>query len=365
MKRSIPGLTKKGCKARQFILKKILEEENLDSVFISDQKLVHYFTGFWGRNIFSPSFWMDVSGKSILSIPFDSEQEYFADEIIVYPSNRLGTLEDSQIQLSSSMILKNIKEKQKIGYYEIIPGCYSSKYAWFDVSLKLLKMRRKKHEDEVKLLKFAIEACEEVYTHVPKLLKKGYDELELWSELHRVGANYIGETIDELGNDFQIGGLGSKPRPRKCLEGEVYILDLSLVVRGYASDMCRSFLAAGKPNNLQIEAQEKIIELLLDLEGKIKIGVSCHELHQNAQDILHEWKDLKFTHHLGHGIGLSNHESPRINVEWDDCFVEGDVFTLEPGLYGDGLHAGLRIEEVYHLSNNNLLSLTNLPKESF
>ena len=57
---------------------------------------------------------MDVSGKSILSIPFDSEQEYFADEIIVYPSNRLGTLEDSQIQLSSSMILKNIKEKQKI-----------------------------------------------------------------------------------------------------------------------------------------------------------------------------------------------------------------------------------------------------------
>jgi Xaa-Pro dipeptidase len=68
-----------------------------------------------------------------------------------------------------------------------------------------------------------------------------------------------------------------------------------------------------------------------------------------------------FPHHLGHGIGLSAHESPYLNPHWDDRFQAGDVFTVEPGLYGTDLAPGVRVEEIYHLSASGLRRLTRFP----
>jgi Xaa-Pro aminopeptidase len=72
----------------------------------------------------------------------------------------------------------------------------------------------------------------------------------------------------------------------------------------------------------------------------------------------HGWR---FFHHLGHGIGLSSHEAPRLNPNWDESFQVGDVFTLEPGLYGDELQAGLRIEENYLLTAAGPEKLSSFP----
>jgi Xaa-Pro aminopeptidase len=48
-------------------------------------------------------------------------------------------------------------------------------------------------------------------------------------------------------------------------------------------------------------------------------------------------------------------------LKWNDHFESGDVFALEPGMYGSELQAGLRIEEIYHLSETGLNKLTKLP----
>ena len=39
------------------------------------------------------------------------------------------------------------------------------------------------------------------------------------------------------------------------------------------------------------------------------------------------------------------------------------MFTAEPGLYGPDLRAGLRIEEIYHLTESGLEKLTTFPTE--
>ena len=91
MKRKIPHLTKTGCKSRQSILAEILNKNGLDSVILTDPKLVHYFTGFWGRCIMSPVFWMNAQGQTIASIPYRSDNLY-VDEIIIYPSTLIARL---------------------------------------------------------------------------------------------------------------------------------------------------------------------------------------------------------------------------------------------------------------------------------
>ena len=50
-----------------------------------------------------------------------------------------------------------------------------------------------------------------------------------------------------------------------------------------------------------------------------------------------------FNHGLGHGVGLEVHERPNVGRRSDEL-VEGDIITLEPGLYFDGV-GGIRLED--------------------
>jgi Xaa-Pro aminopeptidase len=54
----------------------------------------------------------------------------------------------------------------------------------------------------------------------------------------------------------------------------------------------------------------------------------------------------QFPHHAGHGLGIAHPEPPYIVREATETLVAGDVVTLEPGLYVDGI-GGIRIERNY------------------
>ena len=53
-----------------------------------------------------------------------------------------------------------------------------------------------------------------------------------------------------------------------------------------------------------------------------------------------------FPHHAGHGLGLTHPEAPFFVRHADETLLEGDVVTLEPGLYVPGV-GGIRIENNY------------------
>jgi Xaa-Pro dipeptidase len=60
---------------------------------------------------------------------------------------------------------------------------------------------------------------------------------------------------------------------------------------------------------------------------------------------------------------LFPHEGPHLNPNWDDTFAVGDVFTAEPGLYGPELHAGMRIENDYVVTETGVENLCDFPLE--
>ncbi|MFH1921189.1 MAG: Xaa-Pro peptidase family protein [Planctomycetota bacterium] len=362
----VPGLSVEGCNARQERLRRSLKERDLDAALISDPGYVHYFTGYWHRSLFSPVVLVMREGPTILSAPLPAEEPMAADEILVYESNRLGTLVDDQSGAAVRALGGRLEGLRAIGCDGSTPLALLGDLNLEDIdelALVLLTMRRKKHADEVALLRFAIAAAEEAYAYARETIEPGQTEVDLFAGMQAAAARYVGEAIGEFGNDFQIGATGSSPRRRPARVGEMAVFDLSVVVRGYACDMCRSFVVGGEPSAPQIEAHRRVMEVLERVEETAKPGTDCAALYQEARAMLDGYQGWSFPHHLGHGIGLCAHESPRLNPHWDDTLEPGDVFTAEPGLYGEDLRAGLRVEEIYHVSESGLETLTSFPTD--
>ena len=67
-----------------------------------------------------------------------------------------------------------------------------------------------------------------------------------------------------------------------------------------------------------------------------------------------------YFHGTGHGVGLDIHEHPRISRN-GSILQEGEVVTVEPGLYYPGLGA-VRIEDMVLVTSDGCRNLTNYPK---
>jgi Xaa-Pro aminopeptidase len=134
---------------------------------------------------------------------------------------------------------------------------------------------------------------------------------------------------------------------------------LSYFFGGYKADLCRTYAVSGELSDAQRFAIDAVASALVHAEGRIAPGVSCKDVFAEIHARLDGQRGFKFHHHLGHGIGLAPHEAPRVNPHWDDVFEVGDVFTLEPGLYGHELRAGVRIEHDYLVTDSGLIRLSN------
>jgi Xaa-Pro aminopeptidase len=350
------GLTREGCLRRQAALRARLEKLDIDAAVFADPRNVHYFTGHWGRVVFVPVLMIVTRGGSVLALSQESGAAPVVDEIVVYPGVRTGTLIDDQFAAALESLGQQLAGAKRIGGDRAMPAA-----AWLDLNPVPRSLRRRKDPDEVALIRRGIAACEAAYAAAREMLRPGVSEMEIYAELQRIAVLSVGEPIGEFGNDFQSGSPGGPPRHRAIEAGELMPLDLSVVVRGYSSDLCRTFAIDGKPTPAQRDAHSVVLAALEHVESSVRPGVSCKALHHQIAQRLDGYRGWRFPHHLGHGIGLSAHEAPRLNPQWDDTFAEGDVFTAEPGLYGAELRGGVRIEQDYLVTADGVERLSSFP----
>ena len=64
-----------------------------------------------------------------------------------------------------------------------------------------------------------------------------------------------------------------------------------------------------------------------------------------------------FNHGLGHGVGLEVHERPGLGRR-SDALIEGDVITLEPGLYYKGV-GSIRLEDTVLVTSDGVQHFTD------
>lgn len=355
-------LTSDACRSRQRRLAARLTELGFDGALFASRTYVYYFSGFWPASYHTPLLLLSADGSATLVAPQESIDESPAvDEIIEYGWQQLGTIVDGSSQLAFGSITPRIREIGRLAIDQPLPRALDNGTS-SDIGSILLEMRRAKDADEVALVRRAIHGCEAAYSQAIESVRPGIREIDVYAEIQAAVVRSLGTPIGELGNDFQAGTGGGPPRSRRIQAGELMPLDVSVNFRGYRCDLCRTFVVGGEPSDAQQRAADLVVAALELVERSAREGVSARWLYDEARAALTNEHGWEFPHHLGHGIGLGIHEAPRLNPHWDDVLTAGDLFTIEPGLYGDQLQGGVRIEDNYWIGHEGLTKLSSFPR---
>lgn len=364
-------LSIEGCRTRQRRLLDVLHERQLAAAIVVRPEHVQWLCGPRFRWYFEPAAVLFADGHCLLVAPNRPPEWSAADEVHTYEAQWVSTLRNDQRAASSQVLLAALADRQpleRVGVeFATLGPCLGQhlRGELVDLDADLYRLRRRKEADELAMLKRAIDATSAMYRCAARIVRPGLNELEMFNQLQAAAVETFGEMLTATGNDYAAGERGGPPRDRAIEAGELYILDLGPAYRGYFADNCRTLAVDGRPTPAQRAAAEHIAGVFPQIESLVRPGVSCAAIYDQIKTYMDDYAPGKgsFTHHLGHGIGLNPHEAPHLNPRWDDVFEEGDIFTVEPGLYTPQLRAGIRIENDYRVTADGVELLTDLPLE--
>lgn len=215
----------------------------------------------------------------------------------------------------------------------------------------LQNLRIIKDKNEIEKIKKAQELTRSGIAHLELLLKEGVREDLLAFEFEifcrKNGAEKL--SFDPI---IAFGKNSAHPHHRagsaKLEKNSIVLIDCGAVVDGYAGDMTRCFFYGDVDKQL-LDDYATIQQAQKKAMQAIKVGVSLQSIDQSLRNVLKEANcENLFTHSLGHGIGLQTHEKPFFRKSGGDLqrvLEPGMVFTIEPGLYRDGI-GGVRYEDI-------------------
>jgi Xaa-Pro aminopeptidase len=363
-------LTAEGCKARRDRLFAALLPHHYEVLVVGDPTSLVYFANyvpspFEFRTVESSALLILEPGRATL-IADNLLQPYLdrahVDEVyapIWYDGNgptkprrrrvvdnalgRLASIPSSRIGIESGAVPSGVVQ----GFEHL----NHSKVTFQSIDPTIRRMRRSKDADEIEVLKRAMRAGEAAHATALKEMKPGMTELDAYLIVQNAAMKELGERVIVYG-DFASGprtatDKGGPPTSRRIEAGDLLLLDFSVVVDGYRTDFTNTFAVGGGPTPDQRKLFDACVGAMKAGESKLKAGTPAVEADTAVREHFRSLGLLEhFPHHTGHGIGLGHPEPPYFVPQTDEILVAGDVVTLEPGLYIEGV-GGIRIERNY------------------
>jgi Xaa-Pro aminopeptidase len=218
------------------------------------------------------------------------------------------------------------------------------------------KLRAVKSAAEVKMIDRAIEITRLGFIAAGGALKPGRSEFDVQEALEHayrdngsrgpafgsiVGAGVNSTVLHYRANRETIG------------RSDVVCIDSGAGFGGYGADITRTFPANGRFTKRQREIYDIVLKAMNAAIRAVKPGAKINDLDRVARAIIVKagYGDY-FIHGIGHHLGLETHDTAP-----DAPLREGNVITVEPGIYIPDEAIGVRIEDdvlVTKTGNRNL-----------
>ncbi len=212
----------------------------------------------------------------------------------------------------------------------------------------------------------AQQITDQVFSEIIKYIKPGLSDWQV--------AQQIKKLIRQFGGDEELAfpslvcsGVRSSlfhgPTSKKKIikEHEPIYLDFGARYKGWCSDMTRTIFV-GEPKKELADIYKIVLNVQQKQIALVRAGVRTAEIDQLGRDILKKHGlDKYFIHSTGHGLGKNVHQKPRISYRSKAVLKEGDVITIEPGVYIPNKY-GVRIEDLLVVTKTGYINLTKSTK---
>jgi Xaa-Pro aminopeptidase len=142
---------------------------------------------------------------------------------------------------------------------------------------------------------------------------------------------------------------------RKIIEdGDLICIDSGAAWGGYGADVTRTIPASGRFTPRQKEIYDIVLRALDAAIKAVKPGVTIAQVDRVAREVIRKagYADY-FIHSIGHHLGLETHD-----VTPDGPLKEGNVITVEPGIYLPEESLGVRIEDDIEVTKDGRRNLS-------
>jgi Xaa-Pro aminopeptidase len=236
---------------------------------------------------------------------------------------------------------------------------------WIPTEGLVEQLRAVKNSSEIAVIRDAARVGSEVMEEIIRLIRPGVTELEIAAEIgfrmRQKGAS--GESFDAIVAAGPRSALPhARPTTRQIGKNELVVLDLGAILRHYCSDLTRTVYVGRAPSRIR-RWYQAVLEAQNAGRDALKHGVRAGVVDAATRGVLQrKGVGRYFVHSTGHGIGLEIHEDPRIARGQKNLLETGNVVTLEPGVYIEGV-GGIRIEDDAVVTPRGNEILTTAPRE--
>lgn len=234
----------------------------------------------------------------------------------------------------------------------------------------LVPMRMIKDAEEIEAMRRAAELADQVFADVVQSLAPGVSEYEVALEVERQFARLGAEYTSFETGVFFIGTGGASDEgttrsgiKRRLQPGDSVMFDFGCMLDGYCSDFGRcAFL--GEPPAEYRRVHELVLLAQAEAMHVMQAGqVTAAEVNAIARRVIEEaGYGEAFTHRLGHGIGVTVHEPPYLDVMDETLLRAGMTFTVEPSVVVPG-RFGSRVEDVVLVTEHGGQSLNRAARD--
>jgi Xaa-Pro dipeptidase len=355
---------------RQERARKLMSENSLDAIVLMEGTSLGYFTGirWWGgERLFALV--LPVKGSAFYVCP--AFEEGRAHEQIAgapdgdHPDLRTWQEDENPYQ----RVAQGLKERGigngKLGIEETVHFVFADGIAHAAPQATLVSAtpvtagcRMIKSTHEIALMRLACQVTLTAYEAVYHALREGMTQEQV--------EDLIAAAYGQLGfpgeASVQVGEYSALPHgsstPQVIREGTIVMIDDGCTVEGYQSDITRTFVL-GKPSKEAGDKMNKVFDIVHRAQSAAlaaaRPGAECGTVDTAARKVITDagyGPDYKyFSHRLGHGIGMDEHEWPYLVRGNTTKLVPNITTSNEPGIYIPG-EFGIRLEDDMHITEN-------------
>jgi Xaa-Pro dipeptidase len=244
---------------------------------------------------------------------------------------------------------------------------------------KIEHMIARKSEAEVELIRQSARWCEHAHRLLQEYTRPGATEAAVslriayeatLAMIDALGSSYGGQLASSDGVSAGYRGqIGRRSAWAHAIAhniefavGDVLVSETSAPVWGYNAELERA-MVIGEPTDEMRRLFDHTVAAQDVAFAALRPGVACADVDRavlgyfEENDLMPYWRQ-----HVGHAIGLRDHEAPFLDVGDETVVEPGMVFTIEPGLY-DAQIGGFRHSDTVVVTPDGIDILTDYPRD--